>query len=419
MSQRSLLTDLDPPEANTVQRRTPRASRPDNRRSSQRRPNARRAEDIVENALGAVKRSPKEGPPAPAPPRTKGAAKPSAAPDPRSMPPDIEQRFVRVGHQYYFPDGAPAFRDRGRKLTTPSENTEVIRSLVAIAQSRGWQEISVSGTERFRKEAWLQGKLAGLEVHGHAASAIEQELLVRRLARANAPIGQAPEVDRAELPSSSSTKSASRARREALITGRLMDHGGAHYQHDPRQPWSYFVKIETRHGEREIWGVDLERAVRESLTQPKPGDTVGLRAVRQDPVTVRARAADARGHVHEKALSTHRNRWLIERRDFFAARAQAAHVVRDALRAPHDAVKAHPELAGTYRQLRAAELVAQRLGDPQDGKAFVASVRRALADQVARGEPLPPVRLRERERARPEAAPLRQPRARDRTPVRV
>ena len=32
---------------------------------------------------------------------------------------------------------------------------------------------------------------------------------------------------------------------------------------------SYFVKIETARGDREVWGVDLEHAVKQSLTQPR------------------------------------------------------------------------------------------------------------------------------------------------------
>jgi hypothetical protein len=58
-----------------------------------------------------------------------------------TVPPEIERRFVRVGREFYFPDGARAFSDRGRKLTTPSENTEVIRSLIEIARARGWQSL--------------------------------------------------------------------------------------------------------------------------------------------------------------------------------------------------------------------------------------------------------------------------------------
>ena len=64
-----------------------------------------------------------------------------------------------------------------------------------------------------------------------------------------------------------------------LIVGRLVDHGPAPYQHNPKEPLSYFVRIETERGDREIWGVDLERAFRQSLSTPGIGDDVGIRAV--------------------------------------------------------------------------------------------------------------------------------------------
>src|ERR1700732_2886953 len=81
-----------------------------------------------------------------------------------SVPEDVKRRFVEVNNKYYFPDGARAFTDRGTRLTTPSENTEVVRSLIQIAEARGWTELTVRGTERFRKEAWLVARLAGLDV---------------------------------------------------------------------------------------------------------------------------------------------------------------------------------------------------------------------------------------------------------------
>jgi len=85
---------------------------------------------------------------------------PRADTDPWTVPQSVRDRFVQDGHRFYFPDGAPAFRDLGRRLTTPSENTQVIHSLIEIARSRGWTEVSVTGTERFRHEAWRQARLA-------------------------------------------------------------------------------------------------------------------------------------------------------------------------------------------------------------------------------------------------------------------
>jgi hypothetical protein len=161
------------------------------------------------------------------------------------------------------------------------------------------------------------------------------------------------------------------------------------------------VKLETSRGDRVIWGVDLERAVKESLTKPEAGDEVGVRSVRQDAVTVKTATRDADGQVTgEQNLNAHRNRWVIEKREFFEARAAAAQRVRDANVPAKEAVRQHPELVGTYLQVHAAELAARRFRDPEDRALFVAKVRAALAESVARGEPLPPVRLRERTKTR-------------------
>lgn len=329
------------------------------------------------------------------------------------VPDAVRARFIQVGNKYYFPDGARAFTDRGSRLTTPSENTEVVRSLIAIAKARDWNEITVRGTERFRKEAWFAARLAGLEVRGYKPSELEEERVARTLGRQNAvDAGETPVAPPAR-PLRGAEKSAG-VPRAALLTGALVDHGRARYPHDPRGSMSYFVKLETARGERTIWGVDLERALKNSLTQPAPGDEVGLRTVRQEPVKVKGPARDAEGNaLGERELDALRNRWIIEKRGFFESRAEAARTVRDLSVDPKQAVKKHPELVGTYLQVRAAELAAKRLADPEDRKRFVDTVRSALADAVARGEPLPPVRLRgppaparaaelrERERAAP------------------
>lgn len=330
-----------------------------------------------------------------APPRASAPRQPAVSPGTDPVPEAVRQRFVQVRNKYYFPDGTRAFTDRGNRLTTPSENTEVVRSLIAIAKAREWNEIIVRGSERFRKEAWFAARLAGLEVKGYKPSELEEERVARTLGRQNA-------VDAGETPDASPARSQRGAKqspdvhRGERIEGRLVDHGRARYQHDPKGAMSYFVKLETARGERTVWGVDLERALKQSLTQPAAGDEVGLRTVRQEPVKVKAPARDAEGNVlGERELDALRNRWIIEKRAFFDARAEAARTVRDASIDPKQAVKNHPELVGTYLQVRAAELAAKRLADPEDRKRFVGMVRSALADAVARGEPLPPVRLRE------------------------
>ena len=332
--------------------------------------------------------------------------------DPSAVPQAVRDRFIQDGRRYYFPDGAPAFKDLGKRLTTQSENTEVVHSLVEIAQARGWSEVTVSGTERFRQEAWRQARLAGLEVRGYRPTAVEQAQLVRALAgRAGRAQSELPLVGETDAPNYPSRASSSAAEAPAdapraggaskhaeRIVGKLLDHGRDTYRHDPHEEPSYFVRIETPTGKREIWGLDLERAMSKSLTQPQIGEEVALQRSGREPVTVKRHERSSGGEVlTSQEVRTFRNRWVIERSDFFEGRAAAADVLRDSSIAPQQGVRHHPELAGTYLNLKAAEIAARSMRDPEDQKRFVTLIRNAMADQIERGEPLQPVRLRERD----------------------
>ncbi len=112
-------------------------------------------------------------------------------------------------------------------------------------------------------------------------------------------------------------------------------------------------------------------------------------------MTVKRAERDAEGQVKHKEVETYRNRWVIEKREFFEARNAAAQMVRDEAIRAQDAVRKHPELAGTYLNL-------ERRSSPQapegsgGSETIRVQVRSALADDIERGEPLQPVRLRER-----------------------
>jgi len=333
--------------------------------------------------------------------------------DSSSVPQAVRDRFIQDGRRYYFPDGAPAFKDLGKRLTTQSENTEVVHSLIEIADARGWSEITVSGTERFRREAWRQARLAGLEVRGYKPTSVEQAQLIRALAgRAQGQQSELHLVSEAEAPSDASRASSPAAEASSnaaravapvkppveRIVGKLLDHGQDTYRHDPHEEASYFVRVETQSGKREIWGLDLERAMSKSLTQPQIGEEVTLQRTGREPVTVKRHERSSDGRVvASQEVKTFRNRWIIERSDFFERRAAAAGVLRDPAIAPQQGMRTHPELAGTYLNLRAAEIAARTMRDAADQQRFVTLVRNAMADQIERGEPLQPVRLRERD----------------------
>jgi Large polyvalent protein-associated domain 7 len=327
--------------------------------------------------------------------------------DLESIPQEVRVRFVNLGQKYFLPDGELAFQDHGHKLTTASENTEIVRSLIAIARARQWQDITVSGTESFRRSAWQQAITAGLLVRGYTPSALEEAQLARTLGRRT---GAAAERDIGEhgqgesrapgaVPAAHTVPSRAAPPRpkERLVFGELLDHGRENFQFNPHEDISYFVKIKTDQGHEMVWGKDLERALRQSKTQPQIGERIGVRQIGQEPVTVQARERDSAGHViREQPLKTHRNAWLVETEGFFTEREEAAQTLRDLRIAPGRALESHPQLVGTYLAVGAAEkLAAQRFADPEDRRRFVAIAREALADAIQRGEPLLSPKLRE------------------------
>ena len=186
-----------------------------------------------------------------------------------AMPDAIRRQFRQVKNKYYFGDGVHAFTDRGQRLVTQSENRELIKSLVAIAQSRNWTRITLRGSERFRQEAWTAASEAGLTVSGFPGGSTWQSL-------ARKPADTRNKGRRSE-DSSVSPLFGNAAR---FITGTLVDHGPDHYQHRSGAPASYFLKLATAQGERTLWGVDLERALKQSRSGVKVGDELGILSVR-------------------------------------------------------------------------------------------------------------------------------------------
>jgi hypothetical protein len=125
----------------------------------------------------------------------------------------------------------------------------------------------VTGTERFRQEAWRQARMAGVAVRGYRPSEAEQAQLIRAMGR-----GLLRSSERADSISSDGGTPAQPPRERAArtpapgtegrerIAGKLLDHGRDPYRHDPSEEASYFVSPKTRDGTREIWGKDIERA---------------------------------------------------------------------------------------------------------------------------------------------------------------
>ncbi|MGR7464136.1 hypothetical protein ACU60T_23500 [Klebsiella aerogenes] len=93
-------------------------------------------------------------------------------------------------------------------------------------------------------------------------------------------------------------------------SGVLLEHGPAPYQFDAKNNDSYYVKLNTRNGERTYWGKELKQALADSGVTT--GEAVNLRCLGKQPVTVNAPVRDDSGKIlrYEK-VDTERNQWEV------------------------------------------------------------------------------------------------------------
>jgi Large polyvalent protein-associated domain 7 len=105
---------------------------------------------------------------------------------PTRVPAHVAAKYLIKGNVYHFDEQTVAFVDKGNSLTVRTHNKAVIQDLIAIAQARQWQAVSVSGTQAFRREAWSAAAAAGLTVSGYTPSAIERAAAERARSRREA-----------------------------------------------------------------------------------------------------------------------------------------------------------------------------------------------------------------------------------------
>jgi hypothetical protein len=105
---------------------------------------------------------------------------------PARVPAHIAAKYLIKGNTYHFDDQTVAFVDKGNSLTVRTHNKAIIQDLIAIAQAREWQAVSVSGTQAFRREAWRAAAAAGLTVSGYTPSQIERTAAERARSRREA-----------------------------------------------------------------------------------------------------------------------------------------------------------------------------------------------------------------------------------------
>ncbi len=76
-------------------------------------------------------------------------------------------RMEPDGSYFWRTNGKKAFHDHGESITFEDSNQVAVRAAMSLAKSKGWDTVMVSGTDEFRRSAWLEATLNGLNVVGY------------------------------------------------------------------------------------------------------------------------------------------------------------------------------------------------------------------------------------------------------------
>jgi hypothetical protein len=84
------------------------------------------------------------------------------------VPRRITQAYTEVDGKFFAKDSNRVmFEDKGEKLATSTTNKEAVADMVAYAKAKQWDSLKLSGSQEFRREAWLQAESQGIKTQGY------------------------------------------------------------------------------------------------------------------------------------------------------------------------------------------------------------------------------------------------------------
>ena len=90
------------------------------------------------------------------------------------VPRRITQAYTEVDGKFYAKDSNRVmFEDKGEKLATSTTNKEAVADMVAYAKAKQWDSLKLSGSQEFRREAWLQAESQGIKTQGYTPKQID------------------------------------------------------------------------------------------------------------------------------------------------------------------------------------------------------------------------------------------------------
>jgi hypothetical protein len=85
------------------------------------------------------------------------------------------------------------------RITTKLDDRQTVAAVLDLAQSRGWDRINLRGSQSFRREAWVQAQVRGIEASGYRPRETDMQEAARRQAAAQ-PVSPPAEKAKAAAP---------------------------------------------------------------------------------------------------------------------------------------------------------------------------------------------------------------------------
>ncbi|EOX0275971.1 LPD7 domain-containing protein [Escherichia coli] len=264
---------------------------------------------------------------------------------------DLEGLIARFGYRAekdytaYTLDGQDAFYDYGShlRMATPeaSQSDEMILAAVLTADKQHHRGIEITGSDEFKERVFnliseynIEVKLTNPEQRVKLLELKKANESAKETAKENVADSNANKQEGANEKANSSvqqngmrweesasvqpkkqnasdTQKEDKAAGESWEKGVIVAHGRAKYEWKDDESMNYFVTLKNEHGEKTLWGKDLERAVKDAGV-----DTERLVTVRKlgfVDVEVNAPVRDESNKiVRYETIQTKRNEWEVK-----------------------------------------------------------------------------------------------------------
>ena len=203
-----------------------------------------------------------------------------------AIPESVKANFIQKGNSFYYRNdpATVAFIDQGNKLRATDVSAAASLAIVTIAKERGWESITLTGTNEFRRLVWAHAAKAGLDVIGYSPDKQDYSMAgIAAPAETAYPQQDEPPAQRAAATPTPSEKPKA-TNEPKRHEGILVEHGWAPYKNQADADMSYRIKLQSGTETQELWGVSLATIMKSGAYQK--GDHMAITKTGTTPVEI-------------------------------------------------------------------------------------------------------------------------------------